>query len=296
MSSEQGTLFDFDTVYRPERPLCASAKEGPYHRRERSVALGYPYIETNPSCLQSLIVADVDIPDTFWEYETRNLPTPSWRVKNILSDHYHAAWALTAPVILTDAARRPPINLLARIEVGLRRGIQADTGYSGRIMRNPLIKNGTQTVWGINDETTQDYCRTYSLTELAHILASVGYLPKRNEKSALRESAVGRNVALFDLTRQWSYRSIKRYWNDPFDLWADVVHAYTVDRNLTIIADQWGDPLPQKEIKHLSRSIAKWVYTRFKPEKFSDIQRSRGRKKGLAKRLIVESQLAELEV
>lgn len=31
-------------------------------------------------------------------------------------ESYHALWALRDPVVLTDAAKRPPVNLLARVE------------------------------------------------------------------------------------------------------------------------------------------------------------------------------------
>lgn len=296
MTWEQGTLFDFETVYRPERPLCSPHKTGPYTRRHRNQALAYPFIEANPACLQSLIVADVDMPGTFWEYEARGLPIPSWRIANLFTDHYHAVWALQAPVVLTDAARRPPINLLARIEAGLRRGLQADPGYGGRIMRNPLTEEGTATTWGINDEASADHCPAYTLKELAAALDAAGFLPKTAEKQALRESTVGRNVALFDCTRQWAYRAIKRYWDGPFDEWNETVLAYAHTRNHGIIADQWGTPLPQTEVKHLSRSIAKWVYRRFTPEQFTERQRQRGRRKGLAKRLRVQAELATLEI
>lgn len=273
----QPTLFTLEEVYRPARPLCSNTKDGSYVRRAKSDALAnYAYIETNPLCLQSLVVADVDYGD-FWDYERTGVPVPSWRTYTLFDESYHATWALTTPVALTDAARRPPVNLLARVEAGLRRAVGADASYGGRITKNPL--NGShKTTWGINGEHSADEVITYTLKELASSLDYAGLLPRTDETTTLRFSGVGRNVTLFDTTRQWAYRAVKRYWTDGYDVWTEVVLAYALNKNETAIADQWGAPLPANEVKHLARSIAKWVWRRFTEQTFSQLQTHRGKK------------------
>lgn len=272
----QEALFDLDEVYKPRRPLCSNRKNGSYKRRSRADALDYAYIETNPLCVQSLIVADVDHGD-YWAFEKYDLPAPSWRASTFFTDSYHAVWALRDPVCLTDAARRPPVNLLARVEAGLRRAVEADASYGGRITKNPL--NATHiTTWGINNETTADSLQAYGLRELASALDYAHLLPKLYEHSALINSGVGRNVTLFDITRNWGYRAVKRYWGNSYAEWEETVLAYAVNKNLSVIADDWGNPLPQQEVKYLSRSIAKWIWRRFTPERFSQIQSRRGKK------------------
>lgn len=273
----QGALFDLDEVYRPQRPLCSNQKDGGYKRRSRSDALDYAYIETNPLCVQSLIVADVDHGD-FWAFEKYDLPAPTWRASTLFADSYHAVWALRDPICLTDAARRPPVNLLARVEAGLRRAVEADESYGGRITKNPLNVAHT-TTWGTNNETAANSLQAYGLRELASALDYAHLLPKLYERSALRNSGVGRNVTLFDLTRNWAYRAVKRYWNSCYSEWEETVLAYTVNKNLSVIADDWGDPLPSQEVKHLSRSIAKWIWRKFTPERFSEIQSRRVKKR-----------------
>lgn len=271
----QPTLFDLDEVYRPRRPLCSNQKDGIYKRRPKKDALDYAYIETNPFAIQSLIVADVDFGD-FWGYEHVGIPAPSWRTSTIFSDSYHAVWALRDPVCLTDAARRPPVNLLARVESGLRRALDADESYGGRITKNP-VSDAHRTTWGVNNEHSADSIATYSLKELANALDYAHLLPKSWERKALENSGVGRNVTLFDITRNWAYRAVKRYWDGTYDEWEETVLAYALNKNLGTIADIWGNPLPRNEVRHLSRSIAKWVWRRFTPQRFTEIQSHRGK-------------------
>lgn len=268
-TTEQLALFG--AAYRPRRPLCGPAKTGPYRRRERVVALSEsPYIETNPTCIQSLIITDVDAGDVFGLAQLVGLPPESWavRTRNAIGSG-HIGYALATPVVLTDAARRRPINLLARVEWGIRDVLGGDTAYAGRIMKNPLSPGAFQdTLW------PQDVIfPTYTLRELASSLADLGALPSPGDPRP-RQSGVGRNVDIFDRTRAWAYRAIKRYWGGDFGEWGEVVHAKAVILNLDL-EREGREPLPDREILHLSRSISKWVWSRFTPEAFSEIQAQR---------------------
>ena len=268
-TTEQLALFG--ASYRPQRPLCGPAKNGPYRRRERAAALSEsPYIETNPACIQSLIITDVDAGDVAGLPQLVGLPPESWavRTRNMIGSG-HIGYALATPVVLTDAAHRRPINLLARVEWGLRDVLGGDTAYAGRIMKNPLSPGAFQdTLW------PQDVIfPTYTLRELASSLADLGALPSPGDPRP-RQSGVGRNVDVFDRTRTWAYRAIKRYWSSGFSEWSEVVHAKATILNLDL-EREGREPLPDREILHLSRSISKWVWARFTPEVFSEIQAQR---------------------
>lgn len=261
----------FEASYRPQRPLCGPSKNGPYRRRERSAALSEsPYIETNPACIQSLIITDVDAGDVAGLPQLVGLPPESWavRTRNELGSG-HIGYALATPVVLTDAAHRRPINLLARVEWGIRDVLGGDAAYAGRIMKNPLSPGPFQdTLW------PQDVSfPTYTLRELASALSDLGALPSPGDPRP-RQSGVGRNVDLFDRTRTWAYRAIKRYWNSGFSEWSEVVHAKAAILNLDL-EREGRIPLPDREILHLARSISKWVWSRFTPESFSEIQAQR---------------------
>lgn len=268
-TGEQLALFG--ASYRPRRPLCGPSKSGPYRRRERAAALSSaPYIEVNPLCVQSLIVTDVDAGDVAGLPQLVGLPPESWavRTRNAIGSG-HIGYALATPVVLTDAAHRRPINLLARVEQGLRDVLGGDMTYAGRIMKNPLSPGAFQdTLW------PQDVIfPTYTLRELASSLSDLGALPAPGDPRP-RQSGVGRNVDVFDRTRAWAYRAIKRYWSSSFSEWSEVVHAKATILNLDLERES-REPLPDREILHLSRSISKWVWSKFTPKTFSEIQTQR---------------------
>lgn len=261
----------FGASYRPRRPLSGPAKSGPYRRRARAAALSESaYIETNPACIQSLIVTDVDAGDVAGLPQLVGLPPESWavRTRNMIGSG-HIGYALATPVVLTDAAHRRPINLLARVEQGLRDVLGGDMAYAGRIMKNPVSPGAFQdTLW------PQDVIfPTYTLRELASSLSDLGALPSPGDPRP-RQSGVGRNVDVFDRTRAWSYRAIKRYWSDRAATWDEVVHAKATILNLDL-EREGREPLPDREIWHLSRSISKWTWSRFTPESFGEIQAQR---------------------
>lgn len=268
-TDEQLALFG--ASYRPQRPLCGPSKSGPYRRRERVAALSEsPYIETNPACIQSLIITDVDAGDVSGLPQLVGLPPASWsvRTRNAVGSG-HIGYALATPVVLTDAAHRRPINLLARVEWGIRDVLGGDAAYAGRIMKNPVSPGVFQDTLWPQDEIFP----TYTLRELASALSDLGALPSPGDPRP-RQSGVGRNVDVFDRTRAWSYRAIKRYWQGGFSEWSEVVHAKATILNLDL-EREGRTPLPDREIWHLSRSISKWVWSRFTPEAFSEIQAQR---------------------
>lgn len=268
-TGEQLALFE--ASYRPRRPLCGPSKNGPYRRRERAAALSEsPYIETNPACIQSLIITDVDAGDVSGLPQLVGLPPASWavRAQNMIGSG-HIGYALATPVVLTDAAHRRPINLLARVEWGIRDVLGGDAAYAGRIMKNPLSPGAFQDTLWPQDEIFP----TYSLRELASALSDLGALPAPGDPRP-RQSGVGRNVDIFDRTRAWAYRAIKRYWNSGFSEWDEVVHAKATILNLDL-EREGRIPLPDREIWHLSRSISKWTWQKFSPKAFSEIQAHR---------------------
>lgn len=263
----------FEASWLPQKPLAGDSKNAPKRHMNRAQALTMPSIEVNPLCVQSLIVLDVDECDVKGLATLCGLPEESWAVRNLdKAGTGHIGYALTAPVCLTDAARRKPVNLLARVEVGLRDVLGGDIAYTGRFMKNPVTPPPFhETLWGEEDYNPFN---TYGLKELAAALDSLKALPAWNDPAPRKSSGVGRNVDIFDRTRSWAYRAIKRYWSEGIDIWGEVVHAKASYINLDL-EREGREPLPAQEIKHLSRSITKWVWNHFNEEKFIEIQRNR---------------------
>lgn len=84
--------------------------------------------------LQSLIITDYDggMAD-----ELPGLPSPSWTALTPHTRSGHIVYVLGAPVCLSNAAHRRPVNLLARIEAGLTKVLGGDPAFAGRITKTP---------------------------------------------------------------------------------------------------------------------------------------------------------------
>jgi Replicase family/Primase C terminal 1 (PriCT-1) len=259
----------------PHAPLAGVKTH--QQRMNRDKALREPYIESNPLVLRSLVVIDHDGGEAEHAAALSGLPAPSYVALNPHTKDGHIIYALASPVCLTDAASRRPVNLLARIESGLTTILGGDVGYGGRITKNPYHQDHLP-VWG-NHEAV------YGLQELAAALSDLGALPKWNERQLIRNTGIGRNVALFDAVRHWAYRAWTRYPDKRG--WEEAVHAYAWNKNLGAIAEEFSaGPLSEVEVTHLARSIARFVWRsdlrgkgaeRFEQD-FIDIQRRRGRK------------------
>ncbi|QNQ90388.1 hypothetical protein GP475_06875 [Corynebacterium poyangense] len=77
---EAEQLALFDDLWRLYVPLAMLEKAGPYRRTSRTKAVGMPMIESNPACLKSLTVTDVDNTDIRDLALSSGLPAPTWAV------------------------------------------------------------------------------------------------------------------------------------------------------------------------------------------------------------------------
>ena len=192
--AEPFSAAQFDEVWLPRRPL-AGAKTGSKRRMSRAKALEQSYIEANAtSVLQSLVIVDHDDGEASRIAHELDLP-PSWiAARPDGSDDGQLVYSLLGPVCLTDCARRPPVNYLARIEHGLNNVLGGDPAYAGTFTKNPHHQDHL-TLWG-------PASAVYSLHQLADALRDLKALPAAGKpRRNVTTSAVGRNVALFDILR-----------------------------------------------------------------------------------------------
>ena len=248
----------FTEHWLPQKPLCSNKKNGSYKRQSRARALEHAYIETNPLAMQSLIVTDHDGADADYIADLAGLPQPSWVAMNRHTRSGHIVYALNSPVCLTDAGHRAPVNLLARVEQGLTDVLGGDVGYGGRITKNPTNVAHTS-IWGEAEAL-------YGLRELGKALGDIGALPAPHRQAqTVLDSTVGRNVALFNLTRQWAYRARLRYTD--YQEWAETVYAFASMKNASVIADEFSrGAMSEGEVSQIAKSIARWVWARITPE------------------------------
>lgn len=272
--TSSGTLEPlFPDVWLHQRPRVTNTKGTPTRRVSRAAALEYAYIEPNVTGqIQSLVITDRDKPDADRIADVLGLPLPSWVAINPHTTTGHIVYALKDPVSLTDASRRPPVNLLARIEHGLATVLEGDPGYTGGLTKNPTHFLHP-TLWGPQEAR-------YGLRELAQALNDLKALPcPGNARRNVSRSAVGRNVALFDETRTWAYTAVRKFWGAPASEWHRATYARAWEINETRIANDFTTGgLTATEVGYLAKSVADWVWKRFTPEKFSQRQAALGRK------------------
>ncbi|MFD3464746.1 replication initiation protein [Nocardia fluminea] len=265
----------FEEHWLPRRPYAGKSKTGGYYRTDRERALTMPYIESNPKALRSLVITDHDGGMADEIVAHAGMPQPSYVALNPITKSGHIVYALATPVIMTDAARRAPVNLLARIEAGLNDVLAGDVAYGCRITKNPQHTDHL-TLWG------PDYA-VYQLKDLARPLDELGALPKfkttKERRKALATTDSGRNIDLFDLTRRWAYRHRGDY--DQISRWLQVVQDYAWDRNVDLIGPAYDKgPMLTGEVNQVGRSIANWTWRNIH-HTFSEIQTIRGRRGGL---------------
>jgi len=264
---------EWERHWLPRAPLAGRAKASGYYRTTRERALTLPYIEANPAVLRSLVVTDHDGGDADLQAELAGLPAPSYVALNPATRAGHIVYALHTPVVLTDAARRAPVNLLARIEHGLVSSLGGDVAYGGRITKNPQHVQDHLALWGPSTAV-------YGLRDLAAALDRIGALPGAGKpREHVTTSAVGRNVALFDDVRRWSYRRRGDY-TSPSE-WDRDVFAWAWQHNETVIAENFTrGPLSAGEVQHLARSVSRWTWRKIL-RTFAEEQAERGRRGGL---------------
>jgi hypothetical protein len=266
-------------TYRQKWPMATDHDKGRYpHPQARAEALQRRYIQANPSALITSLVFDLDHEDSLSVALdlTSGVPTPSY-VAQSPSGKAHVAYLLKTPVCRTDNARRAPANFAARVERGLLNALRADLGYAGFMTKNP-VHDDWDTVW------TNDHL--WTLKELAIQLP--GWLPRTLPRKVAESSGLQRNVTLFNRVRLWSYSGIRRHWGDSPRVWEQAIYdyAFAVNQEFPGPAGSATGPMDNTEVIHLARSIARWTWRNFTPERFTEIQTERGRKGGVATAVI----------
>ena len=253
----------------PRRPYCTDDPAHGLRIRPLASALAYRHIQHNPPPHVAALVFDLDKADSYHAWQDAGLPAPHWISVNRMNGHAHIGYILAAPVARTSAARQKPLRYLAAIEHVLAKRLGADLGYSGLITKNPTHADWL-TVW--------HQIEPYSLDYLAEFCpdADLAAYSRRSRKEA---TGLGRNVTVFDNVREWAYTAIRAHWRpNGYDAWLCAVQAACECTN--VFGLEQGGPLPVSEIKATAKSIARWVWSRFTPAGFSQVQAHRGAKGG----------------
>ena len=136
---------------------------------------------------------------------------------------------------------------MAAIEQGFISALNSDPNYVGLITKNPTSEKWH--VFGVLNHS-------YELDELAEWV-SISQSHKPHQKAS-ECSSLGRNCYLFDKLRKWSYQAVRRHRGGDYKTWHAEVLSKAREYN------EFSIPMIESEIKAISKSVAKWVWSKDK--------------------------------
>jgi hypothetical protein len=231
--------------------------------RDLVTALSKKSIQFNPPGFKSFIVIDCDYENAKDGFKSSGLPVPTWTATNPANGHAHLIYALTATV-WTGGDNQAPANYFKAVQLAYTEALRGDEGYVHLLTKNPL-----NPCWQVDSEC--DY-KTYDLKYLASfvVLKKKAREVKKVAVEVAEGNKVGRNCMIFDQLREWAYTAVAEYKEYIFFLSATTKHAGELNAVLQ-------DGLSDSEIRGISKSVAKWVFDKYRKtgESFSKLQRAR---------------------
>lgn len=233
------------------------------------------YIQFNQPHAMFWLGFDVDRPGAAIDWSDRNAPAPTLTIMNPENGHAHLLYALKTAVRTAPDGKMKPLKYAAAVERALCKKLDADTGYSGLICKNPNHDYWQLAMW---------QPELYTLDWLADSLD----LNSANDVDIQPNYGLGRNCTLFEKTRKWAYRAIRQGWPD-FKQWVEACYERANAYNL-----QFSLPLDDNEVMRIAKSISKWTIHHMSKESFdlfvkethsSEIQRKRGEASGVKRRV-----------
>lgn len=256
----------FNAALWPSRPYCTNDLDSGLVIRSLKQALMKQYIQANPPWMRVWSIYDLDRPGAALAWESAGLPVPSWLSVNTQNAHAHIVYGLSAPVLTASMeARQAPLRYLNAVETAFREKLNADDGYSGLITKNPA-----HPLW----RSCRGPQLGYELTELAEFVDLQKFKARQGVKVA--EVGLGRNVTTFDFARNWAYRNVRTFKDQPqgFVRWQAAVYDRCRARN-----GDFPKPMDHREVYQIAKSVGKWTWSRFDLEasdsRFSKLQAAR---------------------
>lgn len=261
----QQLALDFTTDRWPRKPYCADAPISSQKVRPLGKARQWPNIQPNHPSILWRLPFDVDRTSAAGDWYDAGAPAPSVVVQNPDNGHAHLLYEIDVPV--SRDGDTPAVRLAAAVEHGLAQRLGADPDYAGQLVHTPGHERWRTTEWA----------GLYDLGELAE------YLPTINDRCwwdrryrIPDDHPLGRNCALFQGLRGWSYRAVRDYWRpdgEPTWMRAVLAKAHEINASFRV-------PLPSSEVEHTAKSVGRWTWTRFSPQKFRESQSRKGKKGG----------------
>ena len=184
----------------PKKPYYTDDLTNGLNIAKAEIARKAKYIQHNGPTHMLWLAFDIDRQGASIDWSDRGAPAPNITVKNPENGHAHALYGLATAVRTAPDGRIAPLRYAAAVENALCELLEADRGYSGLIVKNPLNKHWQVAEW---------HTEPYELGELADYL---DLKTPAQKKKVVADYGLGRNCTLFEELRNWSYRAIRQGW------------------------------------------------------------------------------------
>lgn len=270
MTSEN--LFEVFKNNIPQKPYCTDDLALGLKIRPAEVAITRKYLQYNKPTDLRWFVYDVDRSTAHFDWQDLHVPSPNITVMNKKNGHAHLFYGLEIPVHMQMGSKKNPIRFASVIDVSLMKSLSADECFAELICKNPFNDFWDTKLWR---------SFSYDLNELADNLDLEKY---KDQRKRLPEIGLGRNCNLFDMTRFYAYKEIRKpvenYLFDEMYFEKDFVERcifYSRQHNI------FKTPLPTREVVSIGKSVGKWVYRNMSSAGFLEWAEQR-RKKSISVR------------
>lgn len=246
----------------PRKPYCTDDYSQGVVIRSKKHALEKSHIQYNHPKLIQALVFDIDKPLSVYSHSFADVAPPNISLINPENGHAHLIYVLEKPVVNSEAGRIKPLKFCASIEASYAAALMADPGYSHSLVKNPIHRKWGRYLFKENP---------YSLHELADWVDLSPNNVGQIISAGMNINGLGRNCTLFEHLRQFAYFKVRTCW---------LPNDYSKFENLLLneaemVNSSFNGPLGYGEIKRTVRSVACWVWKKFTPEEFRNIQRHR---------------------
>jgi hypothetical protein len=254
----------------PAHPLCTEDFAQGVWRQPQEQALLLPYVQLNSRSVVGILTVDNDHSYSRLAIKDSGLPAPNYGVLNPQNGRGHWSWVFRAPVPIQAGASAKTLHALAAAERGIVEVTKSDASFGGNLTKSPL-----------SDKWALELCSPH-LYELGDLIAALPTASMRWKPRPVNAHGYSRNCWVFDELRRLAYgkHGVRWFKTAGASVDAFTTHLFGIAQHLNA---EFPQPLSMSELRSLSKSIAKWTWLHFNPEKLSAIQSRRGAR-GAAKR------------
>ena len=267
-------IKEFLITHLPKIMLCSSSlkTENPRsYQLEKHIALKHEHIQPNHENMWKFIVIDDDVnsPDAYLDLP---VPRPNMVVINPESGHCQRWYFLANGVSRTSMSKRTIQDYYLKTLFKLTAIYHGDAAYNGNLARNPVHPKHICLYPRLKPYTLNELNSGMGISksdyEKGNLDQSEAFLRiqeycRKNKKMSDNMGA-GRNCTIFDILRVKAYKIHCEYSTET-DFANDLqFEAQKINQNYFP-----NNLLPHNELKHISKSIARYCFTKLRNRKFS---------------------------